>query len=582
MMQVYGDSVRRETAAALLARLRSRMDTADASRGLARHSALATLLIEAGVLAQGIADAQFHAIGKDANSAAIERSMELVMALARCCAESWGSELARHTALPRAELQACEALGIDAPLELKQPEGYAYYALYPESYFEAALHCRSARGRESAGAWQVIGLRSIGTSLAAMVAVGLGAGPPRTLRPVGHPFHRRIEADRVRDTDTLFAIVDEGPGLSGSSLTAAVRWLLDAGVPASRIHLFPGHGGAPGPQADEETRRLWSLVPKWPADFANASGLFEHRLSDWVSTQVGSLDAPLQDIGNGAWRSLQPADRPMPPAHPWQERRKYLAPNAQGRWLVKFAGLGRHGEHAWERAQALGAAGFSPEPMALCHGYLVERWRHDMAPLPATLPDAMRSRLTAWIARYLAFRARHFAAPEGSGAPLEQLHAMGRHNTTEALGEAAATAWDRWKPLLSGLEARVRRIETDNRMHAWEWLSGSDTFLKTDAVDHHASHNLIGCQDVAWDVVGACVEFALAPSEEQSLIEHLGAEGVVLDGELLRCLRPCYLAFHLGHFQMAIDGCAPAEASILKAHRERYTQGLKACLLDCR
>ena len=38
----------------------------------------------------------------------------------------------------------------------------------------------------------VIGLRSVGAPLAAVVAAGLGVWSAVTLRPTGHPFHREV------------------------------------------------------------------------------------------------------------------------------------------------------------------------------------------------------------------------------------------------------------------------------------------------------------------------------------------------------------------------------------------------------
>ena len=41
--------------------------------------------------------------------------------------------------------------------------------------------------------------------------------------------------------------------------------------------------------------------------------------------------------------------------------------------------------------------------------------------------------------------------------------------------------------------------------------------LKTDALDHHAGHDLIGCQDITWDIAGATVELDLSDSERNRL-----------------------------------------------------------------
>jgi hypothetical protein len=44
--------------------------------------------------------------------------------------------------------------------------------------------------------------------------------------------------------------------------------------------------------------------------------------------------------------------------------------------------------------------------------------------------------------------------------------------------------------------------------------------LKADALDHSTGHDLIGCQDVAWDIAGAAVEFDLTP-EQQETLRHI-------------------------------------------------------------
>src|SRR5207253_11092270 len=102
-------------------------------------------------------------------------------------------------------------------VEIRRPEGYAFYALYPEAYSAAAS------ALDGVGPIKVVGIRSIGTGLAAMVAARLGGELPVTVRPVGDPFRRELSisaelaAALLDDAHASFAIVDEGPGLSGSS-----------------------------------------------------------------------------------------------------------------------------------------------------------------------------------------------------------------------------------------------------------------------------------------------------------------------------------------------------------------------------
>jgi hypothetical protein len=97
---------------------------------------------------------------------------------------------------------------------------------------------------------------------------------------------------------------------------------------------------------------------------------------------------------------------------------------------------------------------------------------------------------------------------------LTELLAMARYNTEQRLGPEVARRLEDWSALVPALEAKVRRVHTDNRMRRHEWLALPDgRILKTDALDHSAAHDLVGCQDIAWDVVGAAVEWGLTEDE---------------------------------------------------------------------
>ena len=86
-MLVYGDAVRRERAADKLDRVAAMLDLAAAAPGLHRHSLLVSALIEAGELAQGIADRAFRAAGEvDGASPPAEAALAITMAIARRCA----------------------------------------------------------------------------------------------------------------------------------------------------------------------------------------------------------------------------------------------------------------------------------------------------------------------------------------------------------------------------------------------------------------------------------------------------------------------------------------------------------------
>jgi hypothetical protein len=215
------------------------------------------------------------------------------------------------------------------------------------------------------------------------------------------------------------------------------------------------------------------------------------------------------------------------------------------------------------------------------HGFLIERWIGDATTLDRGLED--RDRLVAVVGRYLGYRARSFSATPERGATLARLVEMAEFNIELALGKGVARLLDRWKPNLDRLQARVHHVETDNRLHSWEWLlTREQRLLKTDALDHHAGHDLVGCQDIAWDIVGAQVELGLSRSECQRLCAIVEREaGRSVDPDLLALLTPCYLAFQLGDRTLATEIVAewPQEVERLRAAAQRYAVHLQQELL---
>jgi hypothetical protein len=159
---------------------------------------------------------------------------------------------------------------------------------------------------------------------------------------------------------------------------------------------------------------------------------------------------------------------------------------------------------------------------------------------------------------------------------------MARHNAAEGMGEDWARLLERRTAGLENFEPRLRRIETDNRLHAWEWLAPpGGRLLKADALDHHAAHDLVGCQDVAWDVAGAVAELELGKdlAALAAAVEREAGRGAV-DPGLVALLAPCYLAFQLGACSMAAQVAAPEEAARLRAAVERYAGLLRGALAD--
>jgi hypothetical protein len=484
--------------------------------GIERHAKLVGALIEAGQIQQGVED-------EGCQSAELSR---FVYALAACVLRSWDSrysEIGDVPEVPRTRLPRA--------VELRLPEGFAFYAVYPEQFIEAA------RGLQLRGAPRVIGIRSIGTTLGAVVAAALNAPPPDTVRPLGDPFARQAELPPwIVENRTHYVIVDEGPGLSGSSFGAVADWLEARGVPLERIAFLPSHDGDPGSKASDAHRVRWRKAQRVPAPFDPAI---------------------LRDTVDGL--------EPFSTGSPW-ERLKFRAAWNGEPVLLKFAGLGAIGECKLAMARALHAGAFTPEPLGLLHGFLVERWLADAQPL-ATNDNPVEE-----IGRYIGARAKLFPAAGLDGASIKELLAMARRNIELALGAGAQSALDSCD--VDALQLRVHRVRTDNQLDRDQWLRLRDgRLIKTDALDHHQGHDLIGCQDAAWDVAGAVVEFGLDDDGTAALI---AATRLFLDRSLLDFYLICYCAFRAGQTAIA---AAMSQAAATKCRApNRYTHHLSLLL----
>jgi hypothetical protein len=554
-----------EDARTIAGELRERLKEIGALRaGRVRHEALVAASIRASELVQGVADSEFHHIRADEISPGQEAGNALLLSLAQAVGGSWDSGFAGSRHLPWEVYPQLDALADAGSITTKQAEGYAFYALYPESYVAAAR--QSGLGPDTT----VIGIRSIGAGLAALVAAGLGAPPAQTLRPVGHPFDRQLAlgpelSRRLLEGHGAFAIVDEGPGLSGSSFNCVADWLVAHGIAEERIHFFPSHLGDLGQQAQEAHRQRWANARKHHVGFdalvLNASNPAQ-RLESWVASAVGQLTEPLRDISGGSWRALgAKADVPADPA---MEKRKFLASSESGKWLAKFAGNGDSGQAKLALARALGNAGFLPQPVSLACGFLLVPWIEGNTASERRLPaDCLLD--------YLVLRSTLPA--RGGGASLAELFEAAIFNIGQRFGEHAST----------GLRTALgdpRRFNpvpccTDNRMHAWEWLLSGGQWFKLDSLDHHAAHDLVGCQDIAWDLAGAAVELDLPPHDRDRLGSALAERiGRPIDPDFIAASELCYLGFQIGLWSMARDRNNEEEAARIDRQLTRYEQRL--------
>jgi hypothetical protein len=164
------------------------------------------------------------------------------------------------------------------------------------------------------------------------------------------------------------------------------------------------------------------------------------------------------------------------------------------------------GEAKHGRARTLARAGACPEPLGLRRGFLLERW---IVGAPGLAGE--RAAIIEHVGRYLGLRALAFPAEEDDGASLEDLAVMARTNIAElGLDPACVPAPPE--------QTRARPVHVDGRLHPWEWLTTADgRLIKTDALDHSTAHDLVGCQDIAWDLAGARLELGLNAGETTQL-----------------------------------------------------------------
>jgi hypothetical protein len=423
---------------------------------------------------------------------ALVRSGEIESALADANAPEAAAAAALTDALATALVagRECEdepvrslaqSLSSAAELCVVPPEGFSYYGLHPRDFADRMASPPLDDVREAA----VIGLRSIGTTLSAVVCAALRARGARaqrwTVRPSGTPYARflRLDSrdarwvDRQVGSGAEFIVVDEGPGLSGSSLLAVVDALVALGVPGERITVVCTRDPDPSKLLASEAPRRWRRV-----------------------RAVAVRSAPRIPVGYaglppGGWRRrFLGADARWPACWPWLERAK--AVSSDGRTLLKFEGLGRHGADAARRAAMAAQAGFGPSVGAAVDG----RVGYEIIAGRASCACRLDERTIDRLADYCAWRSCSLHAVPSSNGDVDE---MVRVNAAVAMGVDLHIAL-----------ALERPVVADAHMMPHEWIEDPQGALwKTDAASHGDDHLFPGPTDAAWDLAGAIVEFRM-------------------------------------------------------------------------
>ena len=370
-------------------------------------------------------------------------------------------------------------------------EGFAYYAVHPLDFASQA-----ARAPASAFA-AVIGIRSIGTTLSAVVAAALAArrtwAERATVRPEGDPYDRQtsftdeqkrwIAIQRARRAE--FLVVDEGPGLSGSSFLSVGEALVSAGVPRASITFLCSRPVDPHSLVARDAAARWS------------------GFRVLCAGERTCLPPATVDVSAGQWRRLwfhDPAAQPASWTH--MERMKLLS--GDGRWLYKFQGLGRYGAAVRERDALLGGAGFGVAPEEDYCGF---------ARYPVLSFEPLRARdlsrgMIRHMAEYCAFRAGAFPG-DPKGEPLEE---MVRCNVRTQFGAEI--------DFPDGVLQTANPVVVDGRMLPHEWVRSASGPRKTDASSHGDDHFFPGPTDIAWDLAGAVIEWQMDDDAVEMLVEE--------------------------------------------------------------
>ncbi|MFL5515610.1 MAG: hypothetical protein ACJ8DJ_05605 [Gemmatimonadales bacterium] len=512
------------------------------------HDAIVESLVDLGIAESAILDA-IHPTS-DEESELDRRFRTAAVSAGRLLVESWRgrkSSLQQRGAELLARIRAIRDLPLPSRCVTTVPEGFAHYGVWPEAY--AASAERLFAELRPIRAW-VLGLRSIGAPLSAVVTAALeGSGCDvlsHTLRPRGHPFARRPVVGsqltgrlRADASSAHFLIVDEGPGLSGSSFTGVAEALARLGVPDERIVLMPSWITDGAGLNSDLARRRWPRHPQFATSFD----------SPWPAPAPPKclrIGEQTVDLSAGRWRErLIGRGTPWPAVHPQHERRKLTA---GGQW-VAFAGLGKFGRRTFELQAGLAEAGFVPPPRALEQGMLIR----DMVQGTPLVAKDCDGALLARIAAYLSHRARHVRVKDDDR---EALRDMALSNVEEALGgDLARAAEERLRS--SGFPGEAPAVALDARMQPHEWLRTSSGMLKTDATDHHVDHFFPGCGDIAWDLAGAVVEFNLPEAARDALTrQYRQLSGDRTMARRLPGYLVAYLAFRTAYASLAAETLA--------------------------
>ena len=603
-MIVYGDPQFSQSFSQAVNRLREH--ALHLARGAANLDDLRALLVQAGQLEQAVHDALPAQLPRDeAQNQEAQNQIERCQLCTDLAATAFYAQW-RQTQNKLAPNESADSLQFlahelaewpisDVELNLKLPEGFAFYTLFPEAYAVLALRWMKEHEAEKLQRIAVIGVRSIGTSLSALMKVALqsnGCDAQRlTVRPAGHPFAREVCLDKSElGGAEWFFVVDEGPGLSGSSMASVAQTLHALGVAPQSIVFFPGHPGEPGEQASSSTRFWWNTTTRYVTSTEKLrwNGQALPQILAHRTRELLGADEPvarIDDLSGGLWRAIEYSNETLwPPINAQFERTKFrVTLNDNRAVLWKFAGFvalsgGTATDEMQRELTKRAANNWTVAPLGSCCGFVATPWIEGR---PLTRQDATPE-LLAHIGNYIAECRGTPMTREEAQISRQRLIEMLICNTREALGDQAAESAQFYTEKMQTDE--LAPTYGDGHLAPHEWIcahanGGRDNrtddnrVLKTDCWGHSWDHTVIGRQSWLWDVAGAIVEWDLDAKSAAPLLSAVSTFRVgAFSSAELRFYFAAYAAFRLGMLAMSTPDAAHQGA--VKFYRQALRRAL--------
>lgn len=531
-----------------------------------------SLMIECGELETGITD--YFCTEKDIINPQIEVCRSISMEAGAVIFSLWseGMFLIDRWLNIKNSLSILMQMQIPEEITVNVPEGFVFYGLYPEVYLEAASRFIKEMKPEKS---LVIGLRSIGTVLSALIGAHLqSAGcvvKTLTVRPRGHPFNRFLILDEkirnmIKQSTGYVIIADEGPGLSGSSIGGTLSAVKDLNVPNDRTVIFPSWLPSADRFISENARALWNDYKKYTGSFENQwilNGRLERNLNKRLDCEISA----------GMWRSrFIPEASDYPPVHPHHERRKYLLVDNSEKmnscWIAKFVGLGKYGASNVSRAQKLAEMGFTPSVDQFSNGFAVMPFVEGKAVKASDLDES----LIDFVKEYLLFIQKKMGA--SIQVSYDQMFEMIYTNVKEGLGEEWCRCLEKLSPQTSSLYEEAA-VAIDGHMMPHDFLKTKNGFVKVDHIEHHSDQFFHGVQNICWDIAGFCVEFELDKRKREHFLKNfISTDSFVYKRQ--QFFNVAYLAFRLGYVSLAADSLkGEPDAERFEKLKKKYCTMLK-------